>query len=316
MQEFSLIKNYFHADVQQPATVNLGIGDDAAILTIPDNHQLVVTTDTLVEGVHFFPDVSPQDLAYKALAVNLSDLAAMGATPAWVSLALTLPKSNSVWLEAFSNTFLRVCKEYDMTLIGGDTTSGPLTISITAHGFVPTGKALVRSGANVGDGIYVTGYIGEARAGLAQLRESAKATGELVERLLRPTPRINVGLALRKLATSCLDLSDGLVGDIKHIMSASQVGARIDLESLPISQPLCAYAGCMDDAYEFALAGGDDYELCFTMDDSLFSQLKEAMTDQSITLTRIGVITKDSGLTLIKNGSEYHLESTSYEHRF
>ncbi|HHH3793153.1 TPA: thiamine-phosphate kinase, partial [Enterobacter hormaechei subsp. steigerwaltii] len=241
--EFSLIARYFDRVRTSRLDVETGIGDDCALLNIPEKQTLAISTDTLVCGRHFLPDIDPADLAYKALAVNVSDLAAMGADPAWLTLALTLPEVDEAWLEAFSDALFEQLNYYDMQLIGGDTTAGPLSMTLAIHGYVPAGRALKRSGAKPGDWIYVTGTPGDSAAGLAILQnrltvEEADDAAYLVKRHLRPTPRILHGQALRERASSAIDLSDGLISDLGHILKASGVGARVDLDLFPLSEQL------------------------------------------------------------------------------
>lgn len=267
--EFSLIARYFDRVRTSRLDVETGIGDDCALLNIPEKQTLAISTDTLVCGRHFLPDIDPADLAYKALAVNVSDLAAMGADPAWLTLALTLPEVDEAWLEAFSDALFEQLNYYDMQLIGGDTTAGPLSMTLAIHGYVPAGRALKRSGAKPGDWIYVTGTPGDSAAGLAILQnrlavEDADDAAYLVKRHLRPTPRILHGQALRERASSAIDLSDGLISDLGHILKASGVGARIDLDLFPLSEPLRRHAD-PEQALRWALSGGEDYELCFTV---------------------------------------------------
>ncbi|MDN5680902.1 MAG: thiamine-phosphate kinase, partial [Ewingella sp.] len=227
--EFDLIARYFNRYRTARRDVQLGIGDDCALLTVAEKQLLAVSTDTLVEGIHFLKTIDPADLGYKALAVNLSDLAAMGADPAWVSLALTLPEVNTEWLEAFSDSLFDQLNYYGMQLIGGDTTRGPLSMTLTIQGLIPMDRALTRSGDGVGDWIFVTGSLGDSAAGLALLLEqltvdNAEHRDTLLQRHLRPTPRILQGQALRGLATAAIDISDGLISDLKHVLSASGCG--------------------------------------------------------------------------------------------
>ncbi|WP_080069271.1 thiamine-phosphate kinase, partial [Salmonella enterica] len=223
--------------------VETGIGDDCALLNIPEKQTLAISTDTLVAGNHFLPDIDPADLAYKALAVNLSDLAAMGADPAWLTLALTLPEVDEPWLEAFSDSLFALLNYYDMQLIGGDTTRGPLSMTLGIHGYIPAGRALKRSGAKPGDWIYITGTPGDSAAGLAVLQNRLQVSEEtdahyLIQRHLRPTPRILHGQALRDIASAAIDLSDGLISDLGHIVKASGCGARVDVDALPKSDAM------------------------------------------------------------------------------
>ena len=263
--EFSLIARYFDRVRTSRLDVETGIGDDCALLNIPEKQTLAISTDTLVCGRHFLPDIDPADLAYKALAVNVSDLAAMGADPAWLTLALTLPEVDEAWLEAFSDALFEQLSYYDMQLIGGDTTAGPLSMTLAIHGYVPLGRALKRSGAKPGDWIYVTGTPGDSAAGLAILQnrltvEDADDAAYLVKRHLRPTPRILHGQALRERASSAIDLSDGLISDVGHILKASGVGARVDLDLFPLSEQLLRHVE-PEQALRWALSGGEDYEL-------------------------------------------------------
>jgi thiamine-monophosphate kinase len=320
MKEFSIIEEFFRAGaLTSRADVVCGIGDDAALLEVPPQQTLAVTTDTLVSGVHFFADVDPGDLAHKALAVNLSDLAAMGAQPAWISLALTLPKTSPDWLHAFAERLHEQCQYYGVALIGGDTTSGPLSITITAHGFVPVDSALKRSGAQPGDTLYVTGTLGDAAAGLAclqgKLAVSAEQQHALVGRLLRPTPRVLAGTYLRRIASSCLDLSDGLAGDIQHICHASNVGVEIQVDRMPLSKAL-VQAVAPEQAYQFALTGGDDYELCFSAPPSARDQLSHALQTAGVCYTEIGTITGSPGIYYTLNGEPFELSADAYQHQF
>ncbi len=268
MTEFDVIARYFSQDFPKRADVTLEIGDDAALCSMPPDMQLAIAIDTLVEGVHFPTMTRPEDIGYKALAVNLSDLAAMGATPAWMTLALTCPQVDEVWLTKFSAGLRELAKIAQISLIGGDTTSGPLTITVQVTGFVPPYAALQRRGAQPGDGIYVTGTLGDAGLGLASLQKRIvlpRPVLKFVEsRLNRPTPRLHEGQALQRIANSAIDISDGLAADLGHILSASAVGASLQLENLPLSSALRDYLS-PESAWNFALSAGDDYELCFTV---------------------------------------------------
>ena len=272
MGEFELIDRFFAKLGAARPDVLLGVGDDAALLVPPPNEAVALCVDTLVEGVHFPADLDAADVGWRALAVNLSDLAAMGAKPAWATLALTLPRLDEAmedWLEAFSSGFGALAKQQGVALVGGDTTRGPLTITVQAAGFVPAGQALLRSGARAGDLVYVTGWPGDAAAGLELLqgkRQSASRADRstLETRFRRPEPRVAVGQKLRGLATACIDVSDGLAQDLGRLAAASGVGARVRVSELPRSRALHALA---DDAVamRFTLGGGDDYELLFTL---------------------------------------------------
>ena len=264
MDEFALIRRFFTPQDMKRSDVVLGIGDDAALLRVPSDHELAVTTDSLVAGVHFPEGLDPEAVGHRALAANLSDLAAMGATPAWVLLALTLPKADEAWLQGFSRGFFALAKRHEVALVGGNLARGPLNVTITAQGFVPEGQALTRTGAQVGDLIYVTGNPGEAAAGLKLLQTGKDGSNNpLVRRFTHPEPRIAAGRALRGIASACIDVSDGLLADLGHLLDARGFGAKIGLERLPLSKPLLELG--LEEARRFALTGGDDYELCFTV---------------------------------------------------
>ena len=315
--EFSLIHRYFEQLTPQRDDVLLGIGDDCALLRCPADHVIAVSIDTLVEGVHFFSDVSPEKLGYKSLAVGLSDLAAMGAKPAWFTLALTLPEVNEDWLQSFSSGLAKLANQHNIQLIGGDTTRGPLTISIQVHGFVDPKKALQRSGAQVGDMIYVTGSLGDAGAGLQLQRQQWDDTNlnkedkrYLVQRLEQPTPRLTIGQNLLGLASAAIDISDGLLADLGHIVEKSKVGARLDLTKLPLSPALSKIDRAT--AQQFALQSGDDYELCFIVPPQHFGEIEKHFKGQC---TRIGMITDDKGIYIIDdNDNLIELTGAGYDH--
>lgn len=317
--EFDLIARYFNRVRSSRRDVELGIGDDCALLTVADKQMLAVSTDTLVSGVHFLPDIDPADLGYKSLAVNLSDLAAMGADPAWLSLAITLPKSNSQWLSAYSDSLFELLDYYGMQLVGGDTTRGPLSLTLTIHGLVPAGRALTRRGARIGDWIYVTGSLGDSAAGLAILQNTLHVDDEetrqrLLQRHLRPQPRILQGQALRDLASSAIDLSDGLISDLQHILKASECGARINLDAIPQSDWL---RGCVDEeqVLRWALSGGEDYELCFTVPEINRGALELALGHLGADYTCIGQIGPSSeGLRFFRDNKATELNWKGYDH--
>ena len=317
--EFSLIARYFDRVKSMRLDVETGIGDDCALLNIPEKKTLAISTDTLVAGNHFLPDIDPADLAYKALAVNLSDLAAMGAEPAWLTLALTLPAADEAWLESFSDSLFMQLNYYDMQLIGGDTTRGPLSMTLGIHGFVPPGRALKRSGAKPGDWVYVTGTPGDSAAGLAILQdrlvvESAADADYLLARHLRPMPRVLQGQALRDLASSAIDLSDGLISDLGHILKASGCGARIDLDAMPLSDALLRHAE-REQALRWALSGGEDYELCFTVPELNRGALDVAIGQLGARFTCIGQISAEAdGLQLMQSGKPVQLDLQGYDH--
>ncbi len=267
MGEFELIDRFFASlGASRPDTV-LGVGDDAAVLAVPPGHELVTCVDTLVEGRHFPTDCDAYDIGWRSLAVNLSDLAAMGATPAWAMLALTLPEFDEAWLDGFARGLGKLANQAGVALVGGDTTRGPLTISVTAMGWVPAGSALRRAGARPGDLVYVTGWPGDAAAGLAlyqgRMRGQGANRGALERKFLHPEPRVAFGQGLRGVASACVDVSDGLAQDLGRITTASGVGALIRARELPLSRALYDLAG-EEEARRYALSGGDDYELLFT----------------------------------------------------
>ena len=294
--------------------VALAIGDDCALLEVPEGMQLAVSTDTLVAGVHFPPETAAADIGYKALAVNLSDLAAMGAEPAWFSLALTVPEMDWDWLRGFADGLLELAKEHDIALVGGDTTRGPLSITVTVHGLVPAGQALRRSGARAGNDIWVTGSLGDAAAALRQLGGPMQSM-KLRHRLNRPTPRVQAGVALRGLAHAAIDVSDGLAQDLGHILAASGVGAELDLGRLPVSSSLLDFFPDDDARWRLQLAGGDDYELCFTAPASEAFAIELAMAQLGVSASVIGHITAEPGLRcLTPAGDLLALENTGYRH--
>lgn len=310
MGEFDLIKRYFLRKSLQNDVI-LSVGDDCAITSIPTGYQLAITTDTLVEGTHFLPSISPADLAYKSVAVNLSDLAAMGATPTWMSLALTLPEIKEEWLAEFSQSLFAILERYGVSLIGGDTTKGSLSITLTAQGFLPENQGLFRHQAKVGDWIFVSGFLGDSAAGLDLLLQNRKIENEsdryLIQRHLRPTPRVELGLALRSFSCCALDISDGLLADLGHILERSQVGAEIYLENLPLSHHLCTQYE-QTQAEKFALTGGEDYELCFTVSEEKREEMEQVLRSQGIKVTCIGqILPATSGLNLLKNGKKMAL---------
>lgn len=300
MNEFALIARFFAEQVRHHrADVVLGIGDDCAILDVAQGQQLLLTTDTLVSGVHFPESTAPYDIAYKALAVNLSDLAAMGATPCWITLALTLPAVDESWLAAFSQGLFTLANEFNVELIGGDTTRGPLAITIQAHGLVPKGQAIRRSGARPGDWIYVTHHLGDAGCALQHLLGQRIIKTSLLAPMLRqlnqPDPRIKEGLLLRGWASAMIDISDGLVADLGHILHHSAVGALLQVDDLPLSTEL-RQAVSLSDALHHALCSGDDYELCFTIPAHKKTAFDAFSTEQGCSMSCIGRITEEQQL--------------------
>ncbi|AIR87194.1 thiamine-phosphate kinase [Pantoea sp. JGM49] len=317
--EFELIARYFNRVTSSRRDVEKGIGDDCALLNVPEKQTLAISTDTLVAGVHFLRDIHPADLGYKALAVNLSDLAAMGADPAWLTLAITLPEVNESWLAAFSDSLFELLDYYDMQLIGGDTTRGPLSLTLGIHGLVPTGRALKRSGAKPGDWIFVTGTLGDSAAGLSLLQHRHRLNDPavhevLIKRHLRPMPRVLQGQALRNLATSAIDISDGLIADLGHILTASRVGARLNLEALPLSAALRDHFE-PEQVLTWALSGGEDYELCFTVPEVNRGALDVALGHLGVPYTCIGQIAPEAdGLTLLENGKPRRFNHKGFDH--
>lgn len=315
--EFSLIETYFTDLTTKRDDVELGIGDDCALLQCPDDHVVAVSIDTLVEGIHFFKDVDPESLGHKSLAVGLSDLAATGAKPAWFTLALTLPDVEEKWLKGFSHGLDKLAKQYDIQLVGGDTTKGPLTISIQVHGFVKPEQALRRDGAQVGDLIYVTGSLGDAGAALQLKLEtwsdehlSIADKQYLIQRLEKPTARVQLGNNLQKFASAAIDISDGLSSDLGHILKKSGVGSVIDLTKLPLSPTLQKIDS--KQAQNFALNSGDDYELCFTITADKQAAFESTVTG---TYTQIGTIEAETGLRIINaDGQQQTITGSGYDH--
>ncbi|TWT20168.1 thiamine-phosphate kinase [Luteimonas marina] len=295
--------------------VVLGIGDDAALLQVPADRQLVVAMDTLNAGVHFPPDTAAADIGWKALAVNLSDLAAMGAQPAWCTLSLSLPQADAAWLDGFLDGFLELAAKHGVALVGGDTTRGPLSVCVTAHGFVEPGRALRRDGACEGDDIWVTGTLGDAAAALAAMRAGAVSDRALRARLDRPTPRVEAGRALAGIASACIDVSDGLLADLGHVCAASGTGARVDVEALPASPALARFRP--EQRWPWQATGGDDYELCFTAPAGRRDDVVQALADADggVAAARIGLIEPGEGVCAIRpEGSVWRPASAGFRH--
>ncbi|WP_019141701.1 thiamine-phosphate kinase [Noviherbaspirillum massiliense] len=317
LSEFDLIARYFTRPARNTERVALGVGDDCALLMPAAGMQLAISTDMLVEGRHFFPNADPAKLGHKCLAVNLSDLAAMGAKPLAFTLALSLPAADREWLAAFSQGMLRLADAHQCELIGGDTTKGPLNICITIFGEVPAGQALRRDGAQAGDDIWVSGTLGDARLALAGYRHETaldQASQEAAsKRMHAPTPRVELGLALRGIAHSAIDISDGLVGDLGHILDRSRVGARLEADRLPAGTILARQE--QDLRRRFTLAGGDDYELCFTASPARRDQVLAAAASCATTVTRVGRIERGSGLRIVDaSGKPIDLQLASFDH--
>ena len=310
--EFDLIDR-IRARVRDRNDVVLGIGDDAALLQVPPGMQLVVTADTLNAGVHFPATTAPADIGWKALAVNLSDLAAMGATPAWCTLSLSLPEADARWVDTFLDGFLELADSHALALVGGDTTRGPLSISVTAMGLVGTGSALRRDGARVGDDVWVTGTLGDAAAALEAVLGNRGIPVALRQRLDRPMPRIAAGQRLCGIARSCIDLSDGLLADLGHVCERSGVGAEIDLASLPASSALAALDPAQRRGWQ--ASGGDDYELCFTASPRHRELVTQALDFAGVSATRIGRIVAGQGVKAFDaEGEEWQPMRSGYQH--
>ena len=318
MDEFQLIDRFFSRPTLFD-NVKVGIGDDGAVLKTRSDQDLVVVTDTLVEGVHFFSEISPADLGHKTLAVNLSDLAAMGAEPDWALLNLVLPAADSKWLEELSIGFFSLADRYNVTLVGGDTSYGPLNLTVTAGGWVPQGQALCRSGARNGDLIYVSGTVGDAALGLQLLSEpdGCLSDGEnrVIERLRRPEPRTLLGKALRPWATAAIDLSDGLAADLAHVVVASGgLGAVIEEDCLPLSAEALELR-TRKQLIPIALGGGDDYELCFCVPPEYRGEIDRLGRELRLPLTMIGKIDSTPGIWLVgESGVREEYRSGGHRH--
>ncbi len=313
--EFDLIARHFTRPA--PGAV-LGVGDDCALLAPTPGMQLAASTDMLLEGRHFMPQDGPAGIGHKALAVNLSDLAAMGATPRWAMLAIALPAADDAWLKAFARGFFRVAEQHGIELVGGDTTRGPLTLSVTVVGEVPPGLALRRDGARPGDDVWVSGVLGSAAAALAyrqgRLFMEQIHAARVLPALYLPTPRVGLGIALRGVASAAIDVSDGLLADLGHILERSGVGAVLEFAALPVLPVLHKYLH-EDVAREAVLAGGDDYELCFTAPVDRRDAVHAAAQQANVTVTRIGAITAETGLTVRStDGEPMKCDRTGYDH--
>jgi thiamine-monophosphate kinase len=314
MSEFELIERFF---VRPTPRAALGPGDDCALFTVAPGQQLAVSSDMLVEGRHFLSTVPPARLGHKALAVNLSDLAACGAEPLAFTLALALPRADEAFIAPLAQGLFALADRHGIELVGGDTTAGPLNLCITVMGQVPAGQALLRSGAQPGDQLWVSGRLGDARLALEAFRGQVAldaADFEAVRRAMEcPEPRVALGLALRGLASSAIDISDGLLGDLGHILRRSRVGARLDLPALPRSRVLAAQPRALQ--HECLLRGGDDYELLFTAAPSLAAAVREAGERAGVAVTPIGLITAEPGLLAVdEDGHEHGLPARGYDH--
>jgi thiamine-monophosphate kinase len=318
LDEFDLIERYFGTRAATGEGVVAGIGDDAAVLQVPGGRQLVVTTDTMVGDVHFFNDASPVSIGHKLAAVNLSDIAAMGGKPEWALLTLTLPQVDESWLEGFASGLHGLLVKYGVSLVGGDTTRGPLSVGLQLIGTVPEGRALYRSGAVPGEIVCVSGTIGGAALALAieQGRASVDDINmiELENCLNRPEPRVKLGQGLRGIATACIDISDGLAADIAHIAAASSVGMEVRLEAVPLADAYRSYLAA-GGGWNLAVSGGDDYELCFTLPESRLSEAMELGEQTGDRITPVGRVTKAREVIMLgPDGSQYKPDTTGYNH--
>jgi thiamine-monophosphate kinase len=313
--EFEIIERYFTRPSRDP-DVLIGVGDDAAVL---DVHGLIaVTVDTLVTGVHFPDGIAPALLGHRALAVNLSDLAAMGAEPRWATLALTFPKADELWLEGFSRGLFELAERHRVSLVGGNLARGPLSVTIQVMGRVEHGRILTRAGGNVGDDVYVTGTLGDSAAGVALIKERVETPhgssgAALKERFYRPVPRIAAGLALRSLASAAIDVSDGLIADLGHICERSGCGALVDVEHVPLSAELLSTCPPQI-ALAHALGGGDDYELCFTAPPSRAEEIERALEGTGVSATRVGQLVPGQEVTCRRDGEPYKSPALGYRH--
>lgn len=317
LTEFELIRRYFSSLAEGGRGVVLGVGDDAAVTVLAEGEQLVTCTDTLVAGVHFPPEASPREIATRALCVNLSDLAAMGAEPRWYTLALTLERADEQWLQEFAGGLADIARACAFALIGGDTTRGPLCISITAIGAVPAGAHLARDGAQPGDALYVTGCLGEGAAALAllqgRLRCSEIEATHLRQRFYRPTPRLREGVLLRGLASAAIDISDGLLADAGHIAARSGVGLMVDVDRVPLAAlPQVAHEALL----HWALAGGDDYELCFTVPPANCGAVDALIDSGELDAHCIGTVVDGAGVVCHQGGTAWQPSQslTGYQH--
>jgi thiamine-monophosphate kinase len=313
--EFDIIARYFTRPTGDPDVV-IGVGDDAAVLAI--NGLAAVTVDTLVAGVHFPDGMDAQHLGYRLMAVNLSDLAAMGAQPRWCTLALTLPSADEAWLEGFSRGLFELAERYGVSLVGGDLTRGPLTATLQLIGRVERERILTRSGGNIGDDVYVTGTLGDSAAGIALIMErvaapAGSAVAALEQRFYRPAPRIGAGLALGGLASAAIDVSDGLLADLGHICEMSGCGAVIDVERVPLSAELLSLFPPQD-ALAHALGGGDDYELCFTAPPSQADAIEAALEASGTRARRIGQLVPGNSVTCRRDGELYTPAARGFRH--
>ena len=316
MDEFALIRRFFDRPLHDDSVL-LGIGDDAALIAPESGHDLVCAVDTIVAGTHYPDDLPPFDIGYRSLAINLSDIAAMGARPRWMTLALTIPSGDSGWLALFSEGLFSAAAEAGVSLVGGDTTRGqPVVVSVQLMGDVDPHKAMRRSGAKPGDSIFVTGAPGDAAAGLSLLKSGSDQTGEseyLIGRFVRPTARVAFASSIASFANAAIDLSDGLYADLQKLLNASKAGANLDISKLPLSAEILAKFD-YDDAVNFALAGGDDYELCFTTSPSNDPEVHTLAKENQLHVTRIGEVVSGDGISCTREGAPFEYADPGYRH--
>lgn len=314
--ESQLIERYFRELGASREDIVLGIGDDAALLRVPGNCELVLTTDALIEGVHFLPGAPARALGHRALAVNLSDIAAMSASPSWALLSLNLPVADEAWLREFAAGFGALARSHDVALVGGNLSRGALSITVELAGLVPTGQALRRDGARAGDELYLSGSVGDAACGLELLRGEvtvpAAEAAYLQRRFEYPTPRVALGQALRGIASACIDISDGVYIDASRLLAASGCGARLEIERLPVSEPLRRALG--EQSWRTALCGGEDYELCFTAPPAQAAAVVATAARTGQAVTRIGALYPGTGLTLTAAGSVMQFSPSGFDH--
>ena len=320
MTEFTLIDRYCQNIGRVHSDTRIGVGDDAAVISVPNDKELVISVDTMVEGVHFFTEVTPANLAHKLLAVNLSDMAAMGAVPRWATLALTLPSEDSQWLAAFSESLNLCAEQYGVQLIGGDTTQGSLTLSLQIMGLVPQGQALTRAAAKPGDDVYITNNVGDAALALALLKKQIQVEGidqsALLKALELPEPQLDMGQALLPFACACIDVSDGLVADLSHIADRSEVSINLDVTQIPISKNYQAYVA-QGGNLALALSGGDDYQLAFTAAAEHAVAINSVAQSLNVDVSKIGQVVNrmQQPLNLHADGDDYILDNvTGYQH--
>ena len=317
LSEFGLIERYFRGCGAKRGDVRVGVGDDAAILECPAGTELVAAVDSLVDGVHFPHGSPPASIGHRALAVNLSDLAAMGARPAWALLALTLPRADESWLSEFAAGMAALARDHEVALVGGDTTSGPLCITVQVLGHVQRSSAMLRSGGQPGDALFVSGTPGDAAAGLAIEQGGLPADGEaaayLRDRFLYPAPRLALGECLRRYADACIDVSDGLLGDASKLARASGCGVEISHRDVPVSDALVRAVG-EERARELALTGGDDYELCFSVRPAQVARLLAELPPERWGYTRIGTLRESPGADVFRDGAVMSLSHSGYDH--